>query len=51
MSYYAVVTNKGNELIAAAIQSGVALEISKMCVGDGNGKAVTPNVNQTSLVN
>ncbi len=51
MDYYAIVTNQGKTKIAKALQSGTALTITKFCVGDGGGTAVTPSASQTKLVN
>lgn len=51
MDYYAIVTNKGREKIASALQSGTALTIDKFCIGDGGGSSVTPSASQTALVN
>lgn len=51
MDYYAIVTNQGITKIAKALQSGTALTITKFCVGDGGGTAVTPSASQTKLVN
>ena len=51
MDYYAIVTNQGKTKIARALQNGTALNITKFCVGDGGGSAVTPSASQTKLVN
>ncbi len=51
MDYYAIVTNQGKTKIAKALQSGTTLTITKFCVGDGGGTAVTPSASQTKLVN
>lgn len=51
MSYTAIVTDKGNEVIADALTNGTAISFSQFVVGDGGGSAVTPTASQTALVN
>lgn len=49
--YAAIITSKGQELIAAAIKGGTTISITEMAVGDGNGTTPVPGVGQTALVN
>ena len=48
--YYALITQQGAALLANATASGIPLKLTKMGVGDGNGKATTPNASQSKLV-
>ncbi|MFZ7164348.1 phage tail protein [Avibacterium avium] len=48
--YYSVITDYGTQVIASAIASKQPLQITQMAVGDGNGRATTPNSRNTSLV-
>ncbi|WP_409026023.1 phage tail protein [Gallibacterium anatis] len=48
--YYSVLTNYGTQVIAGAIASKQPLQITQMAVGDGNGRATTPNSRNTGLV-
>ncbi|AZP49582.1 hypothetical protein EJP80_03165 [Rahnella aquatilis] len=49
--YAAIITTKGQTLIAAALQGSTTVLITEMAVGDGNGSTPVPNVGQTKLVN
>ncbi|MGT3291026.1 phage tail-collar fiber domain-containing protein [Yersinia enterocolitica] len=49
--YFAILTNQGAARLANAAALGTALKITHMSVGDGGGKAVTPNPEQTTLIN
>ncbi len=49
--FAAIITSKGQELIAAAIKGGTTISITDMAVGDGNGATPVPSVGQTALVN
>lgn len=51
MAYITLVTNTGLAKITAALAAGTTIALTHMAVGDGNGSAVTPNQNQTALVN
>ncbi|EEP89577.1 bacteriophage variable tail fiber protein H, partial [Yersinia kristensenii ATCC 33638] len=44
-------TNQGAARLANAAALGTTLKITHMSVGDGGGKAVTPNPEQTTLIN
>ncbi|AEC16250.1 phage tail fiber repeat protein [Gallibacterium anatis UMN179] len=48
--YYSVLTDYGTQVIAGAIASKQPLQITQMAVGDGNGRATTPNSRNTGLV-
>ena len=48
--YYTLITQQGAALLANATASGIPLKLTKMGVGDGNGKATTPNASQNRLV-
>ena len=48
--YYTLITQQGAALLANATASGIPLKLTKMGVGDGNGKATTPNASQSRLV-
>ena len=48
--YFAILTDYGTRAIAHALSQGQPLQLTKFAVGDGNGKAVTPTANATSLV-
>ena len=50
MEYFVIVTKRGLEKIAEAIKKGTSINITQFSIGDGGGKAVVPNENQTSLV-
>ncbi|MGV8925695.1 MAG: phage tail protein [Ewingella sp.] len=49
--YAAIITSKGQALIAAAIKGGTTISITEIAVGDGNGSTPVPTVGQTALVN
>ena len=49
--FYTVITTAGREAVAKATQAGEKVDITHMAVGDGGGVPVTPNENQTQLVN
>ena len=49
--FFTVITNAGRELVAQATQAGEKVNITHMAVGDGGGVPVTPNEEQTQLVN
>ncbi|MEH8064576.1 phage tail protein [Gallibacterium anatis] len=48
--YYSVLTDYGTQVIASAIARKQPLQITQMAVGDGNGRATTPNSRNTGLV-
>ena len=48
--YYTLITQQGAALLANATASGIPLKLTKMGVGDGNGKTTTPNASQSRLV-
>ncbi|HGO5823424.1 TPA: phage tail protein [Mannheimia haemolytica] len=48
--FYSVLTNYGVTAFAQAISTKQPLNILKMAVGDGNGRAVTPDSSRTALV-
>ena len=48
--YYTLITQQGAALLANATASRISLKLTKMGVGDGNGKATTPNASQSRLV-
>lgn len=47
--YFSVITNVGNELIAAALASKTPLKLTQMAVGDGGGGYVYPDRKITQL--
>lgn len=49
--YAAIITSKGQALIASAIKGGTTVNITEIAVGDGNGSIPVPTVGQTALVN
>ena len=49
--FFTVITDAGREAVAKATQAGEKVNITHMAVGDGGGSAVTPNEEQTQLVN
>lgn len=49
--YFCILTSIGEAKLANATALGQSLELSEMVLGDGDGSPVTPNQNQTSLVN
>ena len=49
--FFTVITDAGREAVAKATQAGEKVNITHMAVGDGSGLAVTPNEEQTQLVN
>lgn len=49
--YFAILTNKGTEKMAAYLQSGKKIEIAFVVVGDGNGQIPMPDPARTALVN
>lgn len=48
--YYAILTNTGKALEAAAIANGTTITLIKFVVGDGNGQAQVPDPTRTALV-
>lgn len=48
---FTVITDAGREAVAKATQAGEKVNITHMAVGDGGGVPVTPNEEQTQLVN
>ena len=48
--FYTLITQQGAILLANATALGNPLKLSKMAVGDANGKATTPNASQTKLI-
>ncbi|CAG9297578.1 phage tail-collar fiber domain-containing protein [Celerinatantimonas diazotrophica] len=48
--FFTILTTVGAAKLANATALGTTIEITEMAVGDGGGKAVTPNQSQTSLV-
>ncbi|CVC03250.1 Uncharacterised protein [Serratia marcescens] len=48
-AFYSILTNIGAEKLALAAQSGVAMAISYMAVGDGGGVSPTPDPAQLTL--
>ena len=48
--FYTLITQQGAVLLANATALGNPLKLSKMAVGDANGKATTPNASQTKLI-
>nr|WP_242634073.1 phage tail protein [Pantoea allii] len=48
--YYSILTNRGKELEAASSAKGTPVVIKDFVIGDGNGKAATPNPSQTALI-
>lgn len=48
--FFTILTTVGAAKLANATALGTTVEISEMAVGDGGGKAVTPDQSQTSLV-
>ena len=49
--YFAILTNKGTEKMAAYLQSGKKIEIAFVVVGDGNRQIPMPDPARTALVN
>lgn len=49
-NYKTIYTTYGLAALTAAEASGVAITLTHMAVGDGNGNAVTPSQSQTGLV-
>lgn len=49
--FFTVITDAGRNLVAQATQAGEKVNITHMAVGDGGGVPVTPNEEQTQLVN
>ncbi|MGX2975639.1 phage tail-collar fiber domain-containing protein [Ursidibacter arcticus] len=49
-TYYSVLTTYGSQLFASAMANRQAVNIRQMAVGDGNGRAVTPDSARTTLV-
>lgn len=49
--YLSIITRAGREKIASAIIAGEKIIFSAMAVGDGGGITVSPDENQTDLVN
>lgn len=51
ITYKTIITDKGGELLAAALlPDGTKLKITHFAVGDGNGSTPTPSADQTTLV-
>ncbi|MDN8599012.1 phage tail protein [Citrobacter sp. S2-9] len=48
--FYAILTDKGAALEAAALATGVPVTLNKFVIGDGGGNSVTPDPTRTSLV-
>lgn len=48
--YYAILTNTGKALEAAATANGTKITLAKFVVGDGNGQAQIPDPARTALV-
>lgn len=49
---YAVLTDRGAELEAEALATGVPVTLSQFCIGDANGQEeVTPDPARTALIN
>jgi len=48
--YYSILTNRGKELEAASSANGTPVVIKDFVIGDGNGKAATPDPAQTALI-
>lgn len=51
MSFQTILTNYGLNAVAAAVVSGIPINLTHMAVGDGAGSAVTPSPTMTALVN
>jgi phage-related tail fiber protein len=49
--FQTILTLYGLQQVAAAIASGVPINLTQMAVGDGGGSAVTPSTGMTALVN
>lgn len=49
-TYYTVLTGYGSQQFASAIASNRPLNVTHFAVGDGNGRAVTPDSTRTTLV-
>lgn len=49
-TYKTITTTYGLNRIAAAVATGVPINLTQMAVGDGNGSAVTPVESMTALV-
>lgn len=49
-TYYTVLTEYGQAKVAAALVSGIPINLTQMSVGDGNGSPVTPDPAMTALV-
>src|ERR1043165_6245369 len=50
MTYKTIYTTSGLTSLAAAVATGVPINLTQMAVGDGNGNPVTPSQSQTALV-
>ncbi|EDT6761331.1 hypothetical protein AC423_001443 [Salmonella enterica subsp. enterica] len=48
--FYAILTDKGAALEAAALATGTPVTLNKFVIGDGGGSAVTPDPTRTALV-
>lgn len=48
--FYSILTNEGLAAVAAAMESGVKVDLTHMAVGDGGGNPVQPTPDQTALV-
>lgn len=48
--YFTVLTNYGTQAFAKALATNQPLRLSSFAVGDGNGQAVTPTADRTTLV-
>ena len=49
--YFAILTNKGTEKMAAYLQSGKKIEIAFVSVGDGNGQIPMPDPAKCNQIN
>lgn len=47
--YFAILTDYGTQAFAKALSSNQPLQLTQFAVGDGNGQAVTPTANRTTL--
>lgn len=48
-TYYTLLTNYGTQQFAAAVANNRPLTVTHFAVGDGNGRAITPNATRTTL--
>lgn len=47
--YFAILTDYGTQAFTKALSSNQPLQLTQFAVGDGNGQAVTPTANRTTL--